>query len=127
MNDKKKKKSVVEVTPKCYANIQVTYTNTIITITNMQGETITSCSAGRKGFSGKKKNTPYAATQTALTCAEDALKKGVKTIIAKIKGAGAARYAAVKGLGKAGLKVTAIQDKTPLPHNGCRPAKKRHL
>ena len=86
-----------------------------------------SCSAGALGFKGSRKNTPYAATQAADKVAQEAISMGLSTIIVKIKGPGGGREAAIRGLQAAGLKVTKIIDITPIPHNGCRPSKKRRV
>jgi small subunit ribosomal protein S11 len=124
---KRKTKSKVQVSPKGYACITVNFNNTLVTITNLSGDTIAWSSAGKVGFKGSKKNTPYAASQAARDCAEQAVKRGVQEVAVRIKGLGSARENAIRGLGELGLKVTRIQDCTPQPHNGCRPPKKRAL
>ena len=121
----KSKKSTVKVTAGGYANIHATFNNTIITITNLDGQTVAWASAGKMGFKGTKKSTPYAAAQAARECAENALKRGMQEIIVRIKGLGKSRESAVRALGEVGLRVTKIQDRTPLKHNGCRPPKQR--
>ncbi|MDX1683110.1 MAG: 30S ribosomal protein S11 [Phycisphaeraceae bacterium] len=109
------------------AHIKATFNNTIVTITDMNGETLCWQSAGTIAFKGSRKSTPFAATRAAEECAEKAKKFGVQEVEVRIKGAGAGREAAVNGLDGRGLKVTAIEDHTPIPHNGCRARKKRRV
>lgn len=123
----KTKKSNIQITDKNYANITVSFNNTIVTITNMLGQTIAWSSAGKMGFKGSKKNAPYPAKQASRDCAEKALKRGVKSVIVRIKGLGTSREHAIRGLSEVGLKITRIQDRTPMAYNGCRSPKKRHL
>lgn len=118
---KTKKKSV----PAGVATIQATFNNTIITLSDLEGETLVQGSPRAVGFSGSKRSTAFAATKAAKEAAIDAIKKyGLKEVKVYIAGAGAGRNAAVKGLDSAGLKVTLLADKTPVPHNGCRPRKR---
>ena len=125
MVKKKLKKGTVQVTPKGFAHITAGRNNLLLTITNLLGQTVVAGSAGMAGFKGSKKNTPYAASQAARDCAERAFKKGVREVIVRAKGFGSSRESAIRALGDQGLKVTRIQDCTPQPHNGCRPAKRR--
>ena len=109
------------------AYIKATFNNTIITITDPNGETISWASAGAVGFKGARKSTPFAAGRAAEKCAAEAKKHGMIEVEVKVKGPGAGREQAVLQLQNAGLKVTGIEDVTPLPHNGCRPPKKRRV
>ena len=109
------------------AHIKATFNNTIVTITDMNGETISWASAGAVGFKGARKSTPFAAGRAAERCANEAKKHGMFEIDVKVKGPGAGREQAILNLQNAGLKVIGIEDVTPLPHNGCRPPKKRRV
>lgn len=109
------------------AHIKATNNNTLVTLTDMNGETIAWDSAGTIGFKGARKSTPFAATRAAETAGGKARKMGMSEIEVRIKGAGAGRESAVNGLTSTGLRVTAIEDHTPVPHNGCRPAKRRRV
>ncbi len=109
------------------AHIRATQNNTIVTITDMNGETIAWDSAGTIGFKGARKSTPFAATRAAETAGGKARKMGMTELEVRIKGAGSGRESAVNGLVGSGLRVTAIEDHTPVPHNGCRPAKRRRV
>lgn len=108
-------------------HIKSTQNNTIVTITDMNGETLCWDSAGTIGFKGARKSTPFAATRAAETAAGKARKMGLSEVEIRIKGAGAGRESAVNGLVAAGLRVTAVEDHTPVPHNGCRPKKRRRV
>ena len=119
----KKRKVIVESFGEVHIN--ASFNNIIISFTNNKGEVVSWSSAGKMGFRGSKKNTPYAATQAADKVANEAMALGLVSIVVKIKGPGGGREAAVRGLQAAGLKVTKIIDITPVPHNGCRPPKKR--
>ncbi|AWU44267.1 30S ribosomal protein S11 [Blattabacterium punctulatus] len=121
-----KKKSVI-VDPLGEAHIQSTFNNIIITLTNKKGEVIAWSSAGKMNFKGSKKNTPYAAQITAENVAKKGLNAGIKKIEVKVKGTGAGRDAAIRALSNSGILVTLIKDITPLPHNGCRPPKRRRI
>ncbi|MCW5827739.1 MAG: 30S ribosomal protein S11 [Deltaproteobacteria bacterium] len=107
------------------AHIQATYTNTIVTIADTAGNVISWGTAGGSGFRGSRKSTPYAASVAAEKAAQKAIQVGVKSVAVQVKGPGPGREAAVRSLHAAGLKVTQIKDVTPLPHNGCRPPKRR--
>jgi len=109
------------------AHIRATFNNTQITITDVNGETIAWDSAGTVGFKGARKSTPFAATRAAESAASKARKVGMKEIEIRVKGPGGGRESAVTALAHSGLKVTAIEDHTPVPHNGCRPPKKRRV
>ncbi len=109
------------------AYIQSTFNNTIVTITDKNGNTITWASCGSVGFKGTRKGTPYAASKAAEAAAKKALEMGVREVEVKVKGPGQGREAAIRTLHAAGLKITAIRDITPLPHNGCRPPKRRRV
>jgi len=109
------------------AHIQATFNNTVVTITDTNGDVLCAASAGTVGFKGSRKSTPFAAQRAAETCAEKASKFGLKEIEVRIKGPGSGRESAVTALQQSGLIVKAIEDVTPLPHNGCRPPKKRRV
>lgn len=109
------------------AHIQCTFNNTIVTIADKQGNVICWSSAGRAGFKGTKKGTPYAAQQAAEMAGKEAFAMGVRKVEVKIKGPGPGREAAIRALQNAGLAILSIQDVTPIPHNGCRPPKKRRV
>ncbi|MCP5003743.1 MAG: 30S ribosomal protein S11 [Planctomycetes bacterium] len=124
MAKKKTKRSVV----KAIANIKATFNNTYITIADINGETLCWASAGTVGFKGSRKSTPFASQRAAKTVAEKARRKfGVKEVEVRVKGPGPGRESAITALQEAGILVKAIEDVTPLPHNGCRPRKKRRV
>jgi small subunit ribosomal protein S11 len=107
--------------------IQATFNNIIISICNKQGQVVSASSAGKAGFKGSKKNTPYAAQMAAGTAAQTAFDAGMRSVQIFVKGPGSGREAAIRAIDVAGLKVTKIEDLTPIPHNGCRPPKKRRV
>lgn len=109
------------------AHIQSTFNNTIVTITDITGNAISWASAGELGFRGSRKSTPFAAQTAAETAAKGAIEHGMKTVEVYVKGPGAGREAAIRALQTAGLDVTLIRDVTPIPHNGCRPPKRRRV
>jgi len=109
------------------AHIQSSFNNTIVTLSDTQGNALSWASAGGLGFRGSRKNTPYAAQMAAETAAKAAMEHGLKTVEVNVKGPGAGREAAIRALQAAGLEVTAIHDVTPVPHNGCRPPKRRRV
>jgi small subunit ribosomal protein S11 len=109
------------------AHIRSTFNNTIITLTDMQGNAISWASAGKLGFKGSRKSTPFAAQMAAESAAKDAMEHGLKTVEVYVKGPGAGREAAIRALQAAGLEVNLIKDVTPIPHNGCRPPKRRRV
>ncbi|HEX9634246.1 MAG TPA: 30S ribosomal protein S11 [Candidatus Limnocylindria bacterium] len=120
---KREKKNV----PVGHAHIQSTFNNTIVTITDTTGNVVSWGSAGLVGFKGSRKSTPYAAAQTADSAARRAMEHGMRQIEVFVKGPGAGREQAIRSLQAAGLEVTAITDVTPIPHNGCRPPKRRRV
>jgi len=109
------------------AHIKASFNNTLVTITDTNGETLCRQSAGTIGFKGSRKSTPFAATRAAEEAASVAKKLGVQECEVRVKGAGSGRESAVTALQNAGIKITAIEDHTPIPHNGCRPRKKRRV
>lgn len=109
------------------AHIRSTFNNTIVTITDKQGNAVSWSSAGALGFKGSRKSTPFAAQMAAETAAKGAIENGMKNLEVTVKGPGAGREAAIRSLQAAGLDVTAIVDVTPVPHNGCRPPKRRRV
>ena len=109
------------------AHIQSTFNNTIVTITDTQGNAISWASAGELGFRGSKKSTPFAAQTAAETAAKVAMEHGMKSVEVYVKGPGSGREAAIRALSAAGLQVLSIKDCTPVPHNGCRPPKRRRV
>ncbi|WP_105616879.1 30S ribosomal protein S11 [Vallitalea okinawensis] len=109
------------------AHIQSTFNNTIVTLTDTAGNALSWASAGGLGFRGSRKNTPYAAQMAAETAAKAAMDHGLKTVEVMVKGPGSGREAAIRALQAAGLEVTMIKDVTPVPHNGCRPPKRRRV
>ena len=123
----KAKKRVVVVDPIGQAHIKATFNNIIISITNGQGQVVSWASAGKMGFKGSKKNTPYAAQMAAQDCAQKAFDLGLRKVEIFVKGTGAGRESAMRTIQNVGIEVIAIKDVTPLPHNGCRPPKRRRV
>ena len=121
------KKKIRKGVTKGVAHIKATFNNTMVTITDTTGETISWASAGTVGFKGARKSTPFAAGRAAEKAANEARKSGMMEVEVKVKGPGAGREQAILQLQNAGLKITGIEDVTPLPHNGCRPPKKRRV
>ena len=121
----KKRKVIVEPFGNVY--IKATFNNVIVSITNTAGQVIAWSSAGKMGFKGSKKNTPYAAQQAAEDCAKVAYDLGMRKATVFVKGPGAGRDAAVRVINNIGIEVTSITDTTPIPHNGCRPPKRRRV
>ncbi|HEX2609025.1 MAG TPA: 30S ribosomal protein S11 [Flavisolibacter sp.] len=121
------KKRIVKVDAYGDAHVNATFNNLIISITNKQGQVISWSSAGKMGFKGSKKNTPYAAQMASSDASKKALDAGVKRVDVFVKGPGAGRESAIRALAQSGIEVTMIKDVTPLPHNGCRPPKKRRV
>ena len=109
------------------AHVQASFNNTIVTITDMDGHVVTWASAGKVGFKGSRKSTPFAAQVAAEACAREAQNQGMKRVEVWVKGPGAGREAAIRSLQAAGLEISAIKDVTPIPHNGCRPPKRRRV
>ena len=123
MAKKKEKKIITEGN----VYIQATFNNTIVTVTDMNGNTLSWCSAGLLGFRGAKKSTPYAAQSTAETATKRAKDYGLQMVNVYVKGPGIGRETAIRSLGNLGFKVKTIKDITPIPHNGCRPRKSRRV
>ncbi len=123
----KAKKRVVVVEPVGQAHIKASFNNIIISLTNLQGQVISWASAGKMGFKGSKKNTPYAAQVAADNCSKAAYDLGLRKVEVFVKGPGAGRESAIRTIQNSGIEVTMIKDVTPLPHNGCRPPKRRRV
>ncbi|MEO8139647.1 MAG: 30S ribosomal protein S11, partial [Gemmatimonadota bacterium] len=119
----KKGKKIVE--SEGVAHISATFNNLLITITDMKGNTLVWGSAGKAGFKGSKKSTPFAATVAAENCGREAMNLGLRRVHVRVQGPGSGRESAIQALASVGLKVASIRDVTPIPHNGCRPPKKR--
>ena len=124
---KKPKKRDRKVGVNGVAHIQASFNNTIVTITDTDGAVITWSSAGKVGFKGSRKSTPFAAQVAAEASAREAINQGLKRVEVWVKGPGAGREAAIRSLQAAGLEISAIKDVTPIPHNGCRPPKRRRV
>ena len=127
MSKSVKKKRKVNVESVGQAHIQATFNNIIISLTNNSGQVISWSSAGKMGFRGSKKNTPYAAQMAAEDCAQSAFDSGLRRVKVYVKGPGAGRESAIRTIHNTGIIVSEIIDVTPLPHNGCRPPKKRRV
>jgi small subunit ribosomal protein S11 len=121
---KKKEKRIV---PSGAAHIQATFNNTVVTICDLEGNVVCWSSAGSLGFKGSRKGTPFAAQQAAMTAANRAREVGMRSLEVNIKGPGSGRDSAIRALQTAGLEIRAIRDVTPIPHNGCRPPKRRRV
>lgn len=126
-SSKKKVKKNVKVEAQGAAHIKASFNNIIITLTNKAGQVISWASAGKSGFRGSKKNTPYAAQVAANEAAREAYDLGLRSVEVFVKGPGSGREAAIRAIDAAGIKVSRIEDVTPIPHNGCRPPKKRRV
>ncbi|HBQ61391.1 MAG TPA: 30S ribosomal protein S11 [Balneolaceae bacterium] len=122
---RKRKKQLSD--PNGMAFVKATFNNVIVTITDADGNVLSWSSAGKEGFKGSRKNTPYAAQLSAETAAKTAHDMGLRKVEVFVKGPGSGREAAVRGMASSGLDVTSIKDRTPLPHNGCRPPKRRRV
>ncbi|MCA9292120.1 MAG: 30S ribosomal protein S11 [Phycisphaerales bacterium] len=122
-----KKKKVRRHVTKAIAHVQASFNNTIVTITDLNGETLAWDSAGSVGFKGARKATPFAATRAAERVAGKVKRMGVSEVEIRVKGPGSGRESAITGLEANGLRVSAVEDHTPIPHNGCRPRKKRRV
>ena len=127
MAKKQIKKRKVKVDPDGLAYIKASFNNIIISLTNKKGDVISWASAGKAGFRGSKKNTPYAAQIAASDAAKVAHDAGMRSAVVYVKGPGSGRESAIRAIDGAGIKVTRIQDVTPVPHNGCRPPKRRRV
>jgi len=121
------KKRVVRVDATGQVHVHSTFNNIIVSVTNSEGQVISWASAGKAGFKGSKKNTPYAALVAASDCAKVAYDLGMRRAEVFVKGPGAGRESAIRAVATIGIEVTAINDVTPMPHNGCRPAKRRRV
>lgn len=121
------KKRTVKVEPTGQAHIHASFNNIIISLTNNQGQVISWASSGKMGFKGSKKNTPYAAQMAAQDCARVAYDMGLRKVKVFVRGPGAGRESAIRNIHASGIEVTEIVDVTPLPHNGCRPPKRRRV
>lgn len=121
---KKREKRLVQIGT---VHIQATFNNTLVTVTDQQGNVVSWSSAGSLGFRGSRKGTPFAAQQAALAAANAAKDHGMRTVEVRVKGPGSGRESAIRALATAGLEVRSIKDVTPIPHNGCRPPKKRRV
>ena len=121
---KRKEKKNIQVG---IVHIQATFNNTVVTVTDMQGNAIVWGSAGAQGFKGSRKSTPFAAQRAAETVAKKAMEQGMKQVDVYVKGPGAGRESAIRAIQAAGLKINLIRDVTPIPHNGCRPPKRRRV
>ena len=124
---KKKTKKIKRHVNSVIAHVKSTFNNTLVTITTMDGNVLLSGSCGRLGFKGARKGTPFAATQVGATLAKDMQLMGVKDVEVNLQGPGSARDSVVRALQAAGFNITVLRDVTPLPHNGCRPSKKRRV
>jgi len=124
---KKVKKRNVKVEPEGFAYVQATFNNIIVSLTNRQGQVISWSSAGKSGFRGSKKNTPYAAQVAANDAAKTAYEAGMRSAEVFVKGPGSGREAAIRALDTAGIRISKIKDVTQVPHNGCRPPKRRRV
>jgi len=124
---RKSKKKVKKNVQVGIAHIQATFNNTIVTITDLNGNTIAWASAGTEGFKGSRKSTPFAAQKAAESAARKGMEHGLKQVDVYVKGPGAGRESAIRALQATGLKINAIKDVTPIPHNGCRPPKRRRV
>ena len=122
-----KKKKVKKNVQTGVAHIQSTFNNTVITITDVGGDTLAWASSGQQGFKGSRKSTPFASQMAAEDCAKKAMEHGVRTLGVYVKGPGAGRESALRALQAAGMRITMIRDVTPIPHNGCRPPKRRRV
>jgi len=122
-----KRKSKKVNIPTGVAHIKATFNNTIITITDLNGEVVAWSTSGSKGFKGSRKSTPFAAQVAAEDAARKAMDAGMRTVAVLVKGPGSGRESAVRAIGAAGMKITLIKDVTPIPHNGCRPPKRRRV
>ena len=127
MARRRKRKKTKRIENSGIAHIYATFNNTIITITDTKGNTISWSSSGRIGYKGTKKRTAFAAKQAAESAANEAKNAGMENVEVRVKGPGSGREAAIRSIQAAGLRVTAIKDVTPIPHNGCRPPKRRRV
>ena len=122
-----KKRKEIKNVDKGQVHIKSSFNNTIVTVTDANGNAIAQCSAGALGYRGSRKSTPFAAQQAAETAAKAAMEHGLRSVEVFVKGPGQGRESAIRALGNVGLEVTLIQDVSPIPHNGCRPPKRRRV
>jgi len=122
-----KKKRIKKNVAMGIVHIQATFNNTIITVTDTNGNVISWCTSGSKGFKGSKKGTPFAAQLASETACKKAVEHGMRSVVVYVRGPGAGRESALRAISRAGIRVTAIRDLTPIPHNGCRPPKRRRI
>ena len=127
MASSRKRKRIKKSVSKAVVTIKATFNNTIVTFTDSNGDALCWDSAGTVGYKGSRKSTPFAAQKAAERCAEKAKKMGIREVEVRVKGPGGGRESAIRALQAAGLKIKAIEDRTPLPHNGCRPRKRRRV
>jgi small subunit ribosomal protein S11 len=120
---KKEKKNI----PQGIVHVSASFNNTLISITDTQGNLVAQCSSGARGFRGSRKGTPFAAQQAAADVARKALDAGMREVEVRVKGPGGGRESAIRAISQAGIRVTSIRDTTPIPHNGCRPPKRRRV
>jgi small subunit ribosomal protein S11 len=124
---KRTKRKVRKNVVRAIVHIKATFNNTLITVTDLDGNAVCSGSAGCVGFKGSRKSTPFAAQRAAQRCASTAMRNGVREVEIRVKGPGSGRESAISALQQAGLRIASIEDVTPLPHNGCRPPKRRRV
>jgi small subunit ribosomal protein S11 len=124
---KRTKRRVRKNVVRAIVHIKATFNNTLITVTDLDGNAVCSGSAGCVGFKGSRKSTPFAAQRAAQRCASTAMRNGVREVEIRVKGPGSGRESAISALQQAGLRIASIEDVTPLPHNGCRPPKRRRV
>ena len=124
---KRTKRKVRKNVVRAIVHIKASFNNTLITITDLDGNTVCAGSAGCVGFKGSRKSTPFAAQRAAQRCASSAMRNGVREVEIRVKGPGSGRESAISALQQAGLRISSIEDVTPLPHNGCRPPKRRRV
>lgn len=127
MSAAKTKRRAKKVGSKGIAYVKSTFNNTLITLSDTQGNTIAWGSPGAVGYKGSRKSTPFAAQQAAIRAGEAAYKMGLREVVVRVKGPGSGRESAIRGLSQSGLRVSMIEDCTPMPHNGCRPSKKHRV
>jgi len=127
MSIKKKKKKERRIVQSGVAHVQASFNNTIVTITDMSGNTIVWASSGNQGFKGSRKSTPFAAQRAGEAAARKAMESGMRTVDVYVNGPGSGRESAIRSLQAAGLRIHMIRDVTPIPHNGCRPPKRRRV
>ena len=127
MGAPKKKKKIKKSVSRAVVTIKATFNNTIITFSDTNGDALCWDSAGTVGYKGSRKSTPFAAQRAAERCAEKAKKMGIREVEVRVKGPGSGRESSIRAIQGAGMKIKAIEDRTPLPHNGCRPRKRRRV